>query len=160
MCVCVCVWTLMLFKTDSKFKHAYNGFYANYILKSTFQMTSSFSHHWVANKICPIHFHTQIVLLYVSLSHSPYVPHTLLCAPASGSPSQTLAHSCVSSASGDSPLLSPLSRGPHDISTVLIYSHNKVATPLFLPLWAPGHQAEKAQHILIHVVSNTIVHLP
>lgn len=81
MCVCVCVITL--FQTNSKFKHAYNCLYASYTLKSMYQTTSWFSHHWKTTS--PTHTSThKLILLYVGSLTQPRCPTHLPTCPRIG----------------------------------------------------------------------------
>ena len=88
MCVYVCVtmlflatpctlWDLSLWdQTNSKFKQAYNCLYTSYMLNSMYQIISSFSYHWVTNKISHTYFLTITDSLLHGLSHIAIVALT------------------------------------------------------------------------------------
>ena len=146
MCVYVCVtmlflatpctlWDLSLWdQTNSKFKQAYNCLYTSYMLNSMYQIISSFSYHWVTNKISHTYFLTITDSLLHGLSHIAIVALT----PSSHMPWKQyyhiLTHSFISSKLWDNPLLSQLSWGSQDINIALNIQVTIWLHP-FLTLW-------------------------
>ena len=147
MCVCVCIiklflatpctlWDLSLWdQTNSKFKQAYNCLYTSYMLNSMYQITSSFSYHWVTNKISHTYFLTLTDSSTWALPHSHGGPHTFFpYALEAVLPPHALTHSFISSTLWDNPLLSQLSWGSQDIYIALNIQVTIWLHP-FLTLW-------------------------
>ena len=161
MCVCVCIiklflatpctlWDLSLWdQTNSKFKQAYNCLYTSYMLNSMYQITSSFSYHWVTNKISHTYFLTLTDSSTWALPHSHGGPHTFFpYALEAVLPPHALTHSFISSTLWDNPLLSQLSWGSQDIYIALNIQVTIWLHPFSLCEFL-SFPKEGAQHIFI-----------